>query len=88
MKIIINGKEVEVSDFTYMEHVVISDSVTEIGDWAFCGCASLESITIPDSVTKIGDGAFCGCKSLKSVIIPDSVTKIGYRAFDEDCNII
>ena len=31
MKVIINGKEVEVTDFTNMEHIVISDSVTKIG---------------------------------------------------------
>ena len=65
MKIIINSKEVEVTDFDGMEHVVISDSVTEIGDLAFYSCTSLESITIPDSATKIGKWVFEGCTSLK-----------------------
>ena len=61
--------------------VTILDSVTSIGDDAFCGCDSLTSVTIPNSVTSIGTGAFWGCKSLTNVIIPDSVTSIGGWAF-------
>ena len=59
----------------------ISDSVTSIGDKAFCGCDSLTSLTIPDSVTSIGDSAFWGCSSLTSLTIPSSVTAIGDCAF-------
>ena len=61
--------------------VVIPDSVTSIGDWAFYDCSSLTSITIPDSVTSIGDYAFYDCSSLTSVTIGNSVTSIGERAF-------
>ena len=57
------------------------DSVTSIGDAAFCYCDSLTSIVIPDSVTSIGDRAFYNCDSLTSVIIGDSVTSIGSYAF-------
>ncbi len=59
----------------------ISDSVTSIGDHAFCECRSLTSITIPNSVTGIGLFAFSACISLTSVTIPDSVTFIGNEAF-------
>ena len=59
----------------------ISDSVTSIGDRAFCGCDSLTSLTIPSSVTSIGDSAFWGCSSLTSLTIPSSVTAIGDCAF-------
>ena len=34
--------------------IVIPDSVTRIGYWAFDGCTSLTSVTIPDSVTCFG----------------------------------
>ena len=65
--------------------VVIPDSVTSIGDWAFFDCLSLTSITIPDSVTSIGDWAFCKCTGLTSITIPGNVTSIGEYAF-RDCN--
>ena len=57
--ILIDGKEVT--------DLVIPDSVTSIGNYAFCDCSSLASITIPDSVTSIGDYAFYDCRSLASI---------------------
>ena len=62
--------------------LVIPNSVTNIGDYAFSGCRSLTDIVIPDSVTRIGDGAFRGCKSLTDIVIPNSVTSIGDNAFE------
>jgi len=44
--------------------LVIPNSVTEIGKYAFYGCSDLTSVTIPNSVTKIGNDAFYGCNSL------------------------
>ncbi len=41
--------------------VTIPDSVTSIGDEAFCLCIALTRVTIPDSVTSIGWRAFDGC---------------------------
>ena len=63
--------------------LIIPDSVTSIGSYAFYDCTSLASITIPDSVTSIGDLAFCGCTSLTSATIGNSVTSIGEYTF---CN--
>jgi len=60
--------------------VIIPDSVTFIGDWAF-SCTSLTSINIPDSVIRIGDMAFLGCANLTSINIPDSVTDMGEGTF-------
>ena len=64
-----------------IEHLIIENGVTSIGDNTFDHCESLKSVTIPDSVTRIGEGAFRSCVSLTSVTIPDSVTSIGWAAF-------
>lgn len=64
--------------------VVIPNSVTSIGKWAFHGCGGLTSVTIPNSVTSIGESAFSGCSGLTSMTIPDGVTSIEGFAFN-DC---
>ena len=38
--------------------LIIPDSVTSIGDYAFRNCTGLKSVTIPDTVTEIGYDAF------------------------------
>ena len=61
---------------------IIPNSVTSIGDSAFCWRSSLLEISIPNSVNSIGDSAFNRCSSLQEISIPNSVTSIGDRAFE------
>jgi hypothetical protein len=49
----LNGQEIT--------DLLIPDSVTTIGRYAFESCSSLTSVTIPNSVTTIGAGAFAYC---------------------------
>ena len=75
----LNGEEVK--------DLVIPNSVTHIGGYAFSACSSLTSVTIPNSVTSIGEGAFEDCSGLTSVTIPNSVTSIGRYVF-RDCSAL
>ena len=65
---------------TNLTGIIIPNSVTSIGRFAFRG-SSLTEITIPNSVTVIAANAFVACTSLKSVIIGNGVTSIGDDAF-------
>ncbi len=62
---------------TEITNLIIPNSVTSIGDWAFCGCDGLTSVTIPNSVITIGDWAFHWCIGLTSVNIGNGVKSIG-----------
>jgi len=64
-----------------LKTVIISSSVTSIGNSAFYGCTGITSVTIGNNVTSIGSDAFLGCTGLTSITVPDSVTSIGSGAF-------
>ncbi len=64
---------------TSLESIDIPDSVTTIGESAFC-YSGLTEIVIPDSVTYIGQWVFTNT-NLTEIVIPDSVTYIGNRTF-------
>ena len=60
--------------------VILPNSVTSIGDEAFCGCGFI-SFTIPNGVKTIGYQAFTDCRSLVSITIPNSVTALSNCVF-------
>ena len=63
-------------------NTVIPNTVTAIGENAFCGIEELTSIHIPNSVTSIGAGAYAFCFGLTGdLTIPNSVQTIGSGAF-------
>lgn len=67
---------------TEVTDLIIPESITKIGNFAFEGCSGLTSVTIPNTVTSIGDNAFEDCSGLTSIVIPNSVTEIGAVAFE------
>ena len=75
------AKHLYSDETTEITNLIIPNSVTSIGSYAFYNCSSLTSVTIPNSVTSIGYATFAYCSSLTSVNIPNSVTSIGDRAF-------
>ena len=60
---------------------VIPNSVTSIGNSAFCGCSGLTELTLPDNIHFIEGEAFMGCSGLTELTLPNSVKSIGDRAF-------
>ena len=65
------------SGLTNLSSIILPESLTVIGDFAFHNCPSLTSITIPNSVTSIRYGAL-SYTGLTSLIIPDSVTELQF----------
>ena len=52
---------------TESDIIFVEDGVTEIGNFAFRGCAAKE-IILPDSVESIRQCAFAGCKKLEKIV--------------------
>ena len=61
--------------------LVIPNTVTSIGDYAFRGLKNLTSVIISNAVTSIGQCAFNYCSGLTSVTLGNSVATIGSSAF-------
>ena len=66
---------------TYLKEIIMPDSITEIGNYAFAGCKTLSSIKMPENLIRIGGYAFSGCSSLKNVNFPPKLQYIEQGAF-------
>ena len=67
-------------------NVVIPNSVSDIGRFAFKDCINLTStLTIPNSVVSIGEYAFDGCSELENIVVES-----GNNFYDsrDNCNAI
>ncbi len=61
--------------------VTIPDSVTVIGDYAFCKNTLLKNVTFGKNVKSIGVQTFAGCEALQGVTLPESVESLGIGTF-------
>jgi len=68
-----------------IEQLIIPDSVTDIGEYAFNNSTSpvLQNFIVPDGVESIGGFAFANITHLESISLPDSIRDIGHRAFSD-----
>jgi uncharacterized repeat protein (TIGR02543 family) len=76
-----------IQDNQYIKGIILPDTLTSIGDFAFSSCTNLTSLDIPDGVISIGKFAFTYCTNLTSIITPNSVTSIGQYAFNNCSNM-
>ena len=70
-----------ISENTTLKIVTLPDTVEEIGDQAFMGCAALREFSLPRNLTVLGEKAFLGCRSLETIVVPSGVTAIPNGAF-------
>lgn len=73
---------------TQISSVELPDSIVEIGDLAFSGCASLAEIKFGSGLKTVGASAFANCSSLTSVSFPDSLEKVNNYAFSGCSSLI
>lgn len=71
----------------YIEKIVMPNSVVQIGESAFNGCASLLSVILSDRLLIIGGSAFCNCRSLEAITLPPRLYAIGAHAFSETAKL-
>ena len=66
---------------------VEAKGAAELGDYAFCGCTSLEYARFGDALTSVGDFAFESCVRLLELRTGESLAVIGESAF-ESCPML
>ena len=70
---IANGAfDMDSSNGKYIENIIIPNTVTSIGNYAFRYCTGLTSITIPNNIIQIGGGSFFGCEYLEEILFEDN----------------
>ena len=61
--------------------VILSEGITEIGDYAFSGCSAIEQVVFPSSLRTIGKRAFSNCYSLTDINLPSGIETLGEGCF-------
>ncbi len=69
-----------------LKTVILSESMTSIGKYAFRNCNGLTSVIIPNSVTSIGNYAFSGCSGLTSVTYLGTIDQWAEISFGDSSN--
>ena len=70
-----------------VQTIILPNTATEIGNYAFYQNDKLTKAVIGENTTKIGNYAFSGCTALERMTIPANVTEIGRNAF-KNCPIV
>lgn len=68
---------------TFIEKVVVPESVLVIHAYAFRGCTALKTVELSEGLRTIGAGAFGGCTALTEIRLPNSVTSLNSEEFGQ-----
>lgn len=60
--------------------ILLDDSITEVGMWAFSECSNLKEVTIPENVSAVGNYAFYNCESLEEITFLNPECVIGEKS--------
>lgn len=71
----------------WIKNLILPNTITEIGAYAFRDANNIESIILPKGLKKIDDGALQG-PSLAEYIFPKSLESIGKRAFNSSLKTV
>ena len=69
-----------------LEEVIVPDTVTILGQYAFAG-SSVRTVTLPSSLRIVEEGALSSCRWLKRVKFPHGVKAIRYGALSSCQNL-
>lgn len=67
-----------------MKSVRFSENLSQIGDYGFSECTSLDNVTFPASMTSTSDNSFSNCSSLRNLDLGKNLLVIGPSAFEND----
>lgn len=70
-----------------IKEIVIPETVTQIGWYAFAFCKNLYNVTFPNNLTAIGEHAFWYCESITDLSFPQKLSSIGEEAFGHCINL-
>lgn len=62
-----------------IEHVVIEQGITTVGDFAFYDYPNIESVALPEGLKHLGNYTFAKCFKLSNVVLPSTLQSIGEK---------
>ena len=63
-------KKIDIQYCNSLEKLILPDSVTEVSDFAFGGCASLKEVELSENIKTLPENAFRDCVNLEKIVMP------------------
>ncbi len=53
----------------YIEELIVTEGISEIGSDAFCACRNLKKVTLPDTIITVESNPFSSCYDLEEIVL-------------------